>query len=636
LSQPDKFIDAIIKTLIPVATELNKSNFRDSLKKKPAVVQAQFNMFLRVIRKAAFIRYWQSFEQLDEPKRVKVLTFFEKFPLAKIRLGFWGLRSMVLLAHYAEFEHSKTIGFTGPTRANLPNYKEDPQDPFLVATDIADNDTVNKLKYDIVIIGSGAGGGVVAERLIPLLNKGYNIAVLESGANYQPRDYFNQQEADMPKLFWEGGGLLNKEGTMTLAAARMVGGSTGVYTGVTFDLPEAIFDTWNMDMKYSDFQERLLKQRQAFNTHKLTKERINYNNLLFKAGAEGSGMPVKDLDISTKECRGSGFCNLGCINDAKMSTLNVQLPRAEEAGIELIANCHVDTISEDKMQVRIYAAPEGTVGGGYVAGSYEIEAGQIIVAAGCYGTNVLLSRSKLQHCSVNLGRNITMHPILTVYGRHPDKVEGFKNFPKAYYVDEFSASEGHIIETAFYYPGITAKNLEGWGREHQRRMSSYTHMTCAIILAHDKPKHENRIYWDGERAVIDYKVDDAVLESQRLGQIRSAEIYFAAGCDEVYVPFAKDGIVSVAEKDNLQERITVDNYLANSTVFASAHPQGGCGMGGEEAVCDNRGRLRGYKNIYIADASLFPTSSHVNPCLTVMALADMVADTVIADLGAED
>jgi choline dehydrogenase-like flavoprotein len=633
LSQPDNFIFAVIQTLIPTATELTKSNFNDSLDKKSAVVQKQFNLFLTIIRKATFIRYWQNFEQLEEPKRVKVLIFFEKSPFSKIRLGFWGLRSMVLLAHYGELAHSEAIGFTGPIKVNLPNYQEDPQDPFSVADDSSiDEIKTKKLKYDIVIIGSGAGGGVVAERLIPLLDMGYSIAVLESGANYRPKSYFNQQEQQMPRLFWEGGGLLNKEGTMTLAAARMVGGSTGVYTGVTFDLPEAIFDSWNMEMKYSDFQERLLKHRQAFNTHKLSKDRINHNNVLFKTGAEGIGVPVKDLDISTKECQGSGFCNLGCVNDAKMSTLNVQLPKAEAAGIELIANCHVETIAEGKIQASIYAAPEGTTVDSHEVGRYEIEAGKIIVAAGCYGTNTLLSRSKLQYCSPNLGRNITMHPVLTVYGRHSSEVEGFKNFPKAYYVDEYSASEGHIIETAFYYPGITAKNLDGWGREHQRRMNSYANTMCAIILAHDKPKFENSIYWDGSRPVIDYTIDDSTLESLRMGQIRAAQIYFAAGCDEVYMPFAKDGIVRRTEAQDLHQLITLDNYLANSTLFASAHPQGGCGMGDEDAVCDNRGRLRGYKNIYVADASLFPTSSHVNPCLTVMALADIVADTILADL----
>ena len=633
MNLPDRYIRAIITTLIPYATDLSEENFISLLQKKPDEIQKQFALLLNVIRKASFVRYWKNFEHLSENKKNKILSFFERFPLGKIRLGFWGLRSMILLSHYGTFTHSKKVGFTGPTGINLPEYKEDPQDPFSLAGQQlrGQKSSISKLKFDIVIIGSGAGGGVVAERLVPLLAQGLKIGILESGANYRPKTYFNQQELQMTRLFWEDGGLINKEGTMTLAAARMVGGSTGVYTGVTFDLPEAEFDSWNMDMEYKEFKQRLLKQRQSINTHNLSEERINHNNVLFKAGAESCGMKVKDLDISTKECQGAGFCNLGCINDAKMSSLNVQLPKAQTAGIELIANCHVKTISEGKIQAYIYSAPEGTMAVNYVSGDYEIEADKIIVAAGCYGTNAILARSELSKCSKNLGRYITMHPTLTVYGRHPDLIEGFKNFPKAYYVDDFSGSEGHIIETAFYYPGITAKNIEGWGEEHRRRMNSYARLMCAIIITHDKALSENRIYWDGRRPVIDYNIDESILESLRMGQVRSAQLFFAAGCDEVYVPFAKDGIVKKSEVKELLELINVNNYLANKTIFASAHPQGGCGMGGEDAVCDNQGRLRGYNNIYVADASLFPSSSGVNPALTVMALADIVADTVIAD-----
>ncbi len=624
-------IRAIISTIIPGATHLTEANFAAILAKKPPEIQKAFHVFLKLIRFAGLLRYGKIFENLDDHRQKKILSFFEKFPVGKIRLGFWGLRSLVLLSHYGDIAHSKSIGFSGASRENLPENNDETKDPFSAPSTKKENTSPLQLDFDIVIIGSGAGGGVMADRLIPLQKKGLKIAVLESGPNYQPKTYFNQNELQMTRLFWEDGGILNKEGTMTLAAARMVGGSTGVYTGVTFDLPETVFNTWNMDMDYSDFKKRMLKQREAFNTHVLKKEKINYNNRLFKKGAEACNMEVTDLEISTKNCRGTGFCNLGCVNDAKAATLNVQLPKAVDAGIEIIANCHVNTISEGEINAQIFSSPEGTKSGKYKAGDYKINAKQIIVAAGCYGTNALLTRSRLKKCSKNLGRNLTMHPIVTVYGKHPDLIEGFKNFPKAYYVGDFSNSEDHIIETAFYYPGVTAKNLEGWGSTHLQRMKAYAHLMCAIVLTHDKPKKESRIYWNGKRPVLDYRITNANLEALRMGQIRTAQLFFAAGCTEVYTPFAKDGAVKATDKNRLEEVISLAHYKVNKTVFASAHPQGGCGIGDENAVCDNRGRLRGYKNIYIADASLFPTSSHVNPALTVMALADVVADAVIGD-----
>ncbi|MCP3924444.1 MAG: hypothetical protein GY714_17870 [Desulfobacterales bacterium] len=631
MNRSDGYYFALISTIIPEATDLTMKNFLDMVEVKSPVVKKQFKLFLTVIQIISIIRYLKKFELLNPEKREKLFRFLENFPVGKIRLGFWGLRSMVLLSHYGSHAHSKKIGFTGPTKGNLPDFKYLPKDPFLDVNPNSESRKSSKLIFDIVIVGSGAGGGVVAERLAPLAKKGLKIAVLESGGNYQPKKHFNQQELQMNRFYWDEGGIINEEGSLTLAAARMMGGSTGVYTGVTFELPESVFNKWNMDMDYSEFKKHLIKQRKMLNTNKLPEERVNCNNDLFKAGAEKCKMVVQDLEISVKNCLGEGFCNLGCICNAKMSTLNVHLPEAESAGIELIPNCHVDTIGEGFLKAYIYQGYEGAGNSSYPEGDYEISAERIIVSAGCYGTNSLLSRSNLKRCSDNLGHYVTMHPTVTVYGRHPDSVKGFLNFPKAYYVGDFSDNEDHFVETAFYYPGITSKNIEGWGSEHMRRMKSYQNLMCAIILNHDKAEKENRIYWDGKRPVLDYKLSDSSLESIRMGQIRAAQIFFAAGCDEVYVPFAKEGIVKAKDQKDLFDLVSIENYLTSRTVFASAHPQGGCGMGGDGSVCDKRGRLRGYKNIYVADASLFPTSSKVNPCLTVMALADIVADAVLSD-----
>lgn len=625
------FLSVLLETVIPGATDLTLKNFNRILSSKSPDLKKQFNLFLNVIRFLSFIRYQKKFEKLQTEKRKKILSFLEKAPVGKLRLGFWGLRSMILFSHYGDFNHSRKIGFTGP-EDDFPELKGKLSDPFTERS--AEKKTnAKKLYFDVVIIGSGAGGGVVAKKLIPLAEKGLKIAVLESGGNFVPETHFNQKEIEMTSLYWDEGGILNKEGSMTLSTARMVGGSTSVYTGVTFDIEEKVFNDWDLDIDYSDFKKRLKNQRDLFNTEKLPKERINRNNTLFKEGAEKSSMEVSDLEISIKNCKGTGFCNLGCRCNAKMSTMNVHLPEAIDAGIELITNCHVEIIDDKLIKAVISDGIEGTGNSSYPPGEYEISAKKTVIAAGCYGTNALLMRSAPEKCSVNLGRNLTMHPSITVYGKHKDSVNGFTNFPKAFYVGDFSETENHLVETAFYYPGVTAKNIEGWGEEHKYRMQNYKNLMCIIILSHDKAKKENRILWDGKRPVLDYRIDGDVLNALCKGQRRAAQIFFEAGCDEVYAPFAENGIVQKKDKDNLSEVIDIKYYTKNKTVFASAHPQGGCAMGkNSDSVCDCKGRLRGYDNIYIADASLFPESSHVNPCLTVMALADIVGDSVLEEL----
>ena len=94
-------------------------------------------------------------------------------------------------------------------------------------------------EYDVVIVGTGAGGGTVADRLIPLARKGAKIAMLEAGPHYT-REYFTQREIEMTGLLWYGGAWPVEDGSITLAAGKGVGGSTIMYTGVTFRLPDEV------------------------------------------------------------------------------------------------------------------------------------------------------------------------------------------------------------------------------------------------------------------------------------------------------------------------------------------------------------------------------------------------------------
>ena len=629
---------ALLRTIVPDADENTLSHMEGMLTNRREEIRKKFTLFLKVIRILGFLKTGRAFERLAPEKRARLLRSFEYSRLSLFRRGFWGLRSLVMLAFYTDARNAKKIGFSGPTLKSPPAVGGRPLDPYNAYSNGNPGDTATPrvLEYDIIIIGSGAGGGQIAKRLIPLAKSGMSIAVLESGPHYET-SYFNQQEKDMTRLFWEDGGFLNEEGSMTLAAGRMMGGSTPVYTGVTFELPEDVYRAWGCDEPYAAFRERMVRIKKELNAHILPPEEINLNNRLFKQGALAAGMNVLDLELVTRNCKGAGFCNIGCVNDAKMSTLNNQLPRAREAGIELIPNTHVEAVYEGGLRARIFPAPENTLAGKHPPGAVEFRAKKIVIAAGTPGTNVILSRSRsaghLTKIPGSARGNVTMHPTLTVYGRRPESVEGYKSFPKSYYVDDFSHSENHFIETAYYYPGVSAKNIEGWGEEHRRRMDSYPDLMCAILLCHDEALERNKISWKSGRPFFDYKISDSTVRALLHSQRRAAAIFFEAGCDEVYLPFARDGIVRAKDRDRLEEAINLNFYIPNRTVFASAHPQGGCAMGADPAtsVCDFNGKIRGYNGLYIADASLFPSSSHVNPFLSVMALADRVAAGILAE-----
>jgi choline dehydrogenase-like flavoprotein len=210
-----------------------------------------------------------------------------------------------------------------------------------------------------------------------------------------------------------------------------------------------------------------------------------------------------------------------------------------------------------------------------------------------------------------------------------DPVRGYEGFPKLHYTDHFCESHHYYVETAFYFPFVTAKSLPGFGSEPKRFMRDYSHLACAITLVHDEAEEQNSIRVENGRMVLDYRLSEATKEAVVHSQREVGRIYFAAGAVE-YVSLVSDRF-SIQRPTELEGAITRGALLDGKVVLSSAHPMGGCRMGSDPAtsVTDAWGRVHGHPGLFVADASLFPTSSKVNPYLTIMALAERTAEEVL-------
>jgi choline dehydrogenase-like flavoprotein len=231
----------------------------------------------------------------------------------------------------------------------------------------------------------------------------------------------------------------------------------------------------------------------------------------------------------------------------------------------------------------------------------------------------------------NVGRYVTLHPAYNVNGIYPEPITNDRGFPKTWYVDAYSESEGYYLETSFYFPGVTAKNQPGFGAEHERFMRKYEQMMSMLILAHDPAEPHNRITIDRTGSpVLDYTVAPGVKTSLVKALRRAARIFFAAGCTETKLPGSTPSTLSREDEPDLEQRVTADALNFQQSPLSSAHPQGGARMGADpsESVVAPDGRLHGIDSVSVADASLFPTSSHVNPYETVMLLATHVAESI--------
>ena len=489
-------------------------------------------------------------------------------------------------------------------------------------------------EYDVIIVGSGVGGGTVAD-YITRKNSDLKVAIIESGP-FITKEYFNQNEIDMTSLYFNRGAVLSKNLEIAVAAGKVLGGSSALYTGVSFRPPADVLENWRntFGLKFltKDYVDRSLDEiENEISVHELPESWDNDNNKLFKKGAQALGIPIKRLKINVKDCQQQGFCNLGCTSGAKQGTLEVQIPKVMERGVEIICNATVNKVEEHLVNITVKDAPKGTLPNEMLSGDHRLKSKVIILAAGVLNTPAILLRSKLNLKNKNIGRYLTLHPVFNVNGVYKEKITNYRGFPKTVYTDHFSESEGFYLETSFYFPGVTAKNNPGYGQLHSEMMRDYSKMMSILILVHDHAEYGNRISIDKKgNPLIDYSISNKTRASLLKALRETTRIFFAAGCEKALIP-ASDRMPIVSEDiADLENIISDKNLNFSKTPLSSAHPQGGCRMGidPDESVCDINGKVFGTDSIYVADASLFPTSVKVNPYETIMLLAKWVAENI--------
>ena len=483
--------------------------------------------------------------------------------------------------------------------------------------------------YDVVIVGSGAGGGTVAQALVPLAAAGKRILVLEKGPRFRDED-FSGSEVDMaPALYEDAGGFLTADGTMTLAFGRGYGGSTIVYTGTSLIAPERVIRAWNVPgLDHEDIARRSHRFMGDNNVHLLPPDRINDNNRLFVEGCEAAGFHAEQFPLNLRGCRGSSLCNLGCPNAAKQGTNRVQLPFAEQAGVEVVTRAEVMRLGDRKLEVRVAPKPPGGKGMDpeWTPGDYTITADRVVLAGGAIGTSALLLRSALSGLPPGTGHGFTCHPAHILVAEHPRPITNDVGHPKSFFLDRAEA-EGYVLETCMYFPFITAKNLTGFGADHSRFMQAFPRLQMILVLACDKAIPDNRVTVTKRgKPVVHYRFTDKVITSMVRATRASARIFFAAGAERVHAPSAHPHMIERHDADRVDELIHERHFQLGRISVSAAHLMGGCGMGD---VTDSRGRVRGIPWLYVADSSLFPDSVEINPYLTVMALADRVAEGIL-------
>jgi choline dehydrogenase-like flavoprotein len=255
-----------------------------------------------------------------------------------------------------------------------------------------------------------------------------------------------------------------------------------------------------------------------------------------------------------------------------------------------------------------------------------VDAERVVVAAGAIQSPLLLQRSEVPDPHGHIGRHLALHPSALVVGRFPERLDAWRGATVGAACHAFDEDErgGFLLEGGMASPDTLSMMLPSYGPAFVEGMRHYRHLASVACLIHDE--NVGRVYAEGGTKKIEYRLADSdrarMLEAMRA----AARIYFAAGATHVYLPTHGPGVV--------EGEAALDAALAalplgpHAVKMISYHPQGTCRMGAdpEASVVSPTGELHRVRGLFVADASLFPTSILVNPQMTVYALAGLIAE----------
>lgn len=505
------------------------------------------------------------------------------------------------------------------------------------------------LETDVLVIGTGAGGGITAELLA---RAGLRVVMLEDGALKTSTD-FNQLESEAyPQLYQESAARKTDDKAINILQGRCVGGSTTVNWTSSFRTPSDTLAFWRDRFGLTTLTDDALApyfqqaERRLNISTWLTPP--NENNELLRRGAAQLGIPAAAILRNVKGCWNLGSCGMGCPTNAKQSMLLTTVPTALSLGAQLVVNTRATRLNIRHGRVTSVLAeyvdkkthlPLGT----QAKTAIEIKCAHVVVAGGAINSPALLMRSQAPDPHGLLGKRTFLHPVVMSAALMAQRVEGWAGAPQTIYSDHFLGTQaidgpmGYKLEAPPIHPVIFASSIPGFGDVQADMLKTFAHQHILLALLRDgfapaSAGGQVSIRSDGSPTLA-YPLNEFVMDGARRALLSMAEIQFAGGAKQVLpVHEQAQPYTSWAQA---KAAITQLPMLPLQTRVVSAHVMGGCSMADSPAqgVVGPDGVHWQVANLSVHDGSLFPTSIGANPQLSVYGLVNRLTQGLIIRLG---
>jgi choline dehydrogenase-like flavoprotein len=489
------------------------------------------------------------------------------------------------------------------------------------------------LTCDVVVVGSGSGGGAAAARLA---EQGLDVVVLEEGPHVTNADFSLSVAETMPRLYRDAGlTVIYGRPNILFQEGRCVGGSTVVNGGMAWRPSDPVLRAWRtghgLDFATpTGLEPYLAAAEDAIGVGWQSPESLSEADIAFRRSAQALGIPVRLNRRAQRHCMGSNVCVLGCPDNRKQAAHLTYIPRAVRAGARLLPDCRVVRVLAPSGPAEgVLAHRVGGSSGWPASGrpALRVRSRAVVLACGALQTPALLSRSRLGNRWV--GRNFLCHPNVKVVGLFDRDIRQWAGVHQGHQIHHF-IDDGFLLATGGLPPGIIAAGLPQVAEANLQVMEQYNRMLVTAAMVEDTTSGSvlgPRGLWPPGLLWPRYQLDQRQVSRIRRAVAVLARIQLHAGATRVLLPLHAVPEVSTMDDVVRLEQTTIDP--AGIEAF-TVHAMGTCAMGADPRrhATGPDGQLWGVRNLFVADASVLPTSPGVNPQLTIQAMALRIADQV--------
>ena len=494
--------------------------------------------------------------------------------------------------------------------------------------------TPQTLEADVVIIGTGAGGGTTAEILA---QAGFKVLMLEEGPLKTSASFKDMNEGRAyAELYQEATGRATSDGAIAILQGRSVGGTTTINWTSSFRTPPETLKHWSEVHSVKGWS---LDESKPWFDNRTERLGIapwagapNANNAVLKTGCEKLGWEWHVIPRNVKGCWNSGYCGYGCPVNAKQSMLVSTIPEALKAKATLVHHLSVRQLkfSGDKVTgLEAVAMDASCIHANGVAVS--VKAKHFVLAGGAINNPALLLRSKAPDPHGRVGKRTFLHPVVLSYAVMPDNIDGWYGAPQSVASDhfqwhgDFDKSPGFKLEVPPINPLLTAALFGRIGGELADGLANMPKFNAMLALVrdgfHEQSQGGQVKIDDAGNPILDYEITAYLFAGFKQALLRMTEAQFAAGAARTTQAHL-DGVWATSWAQ-ARPQVEALAYKKFRLAIATAHIMGGCAMGedAKQSVAHSDGSHHQLENLSIIDGSLFPTSIGANPQLSIYALA---------------